>query len=70
MNCKNIGPPQFESDWLLLTAQSTGSSLVVQHGLGTVPGMVEVLVKAIDGPNEGFIFKALGKFHKFKASGV
>jgi hypothetical protein len=53
---------------LRITAQSSGSEIKVSHGLGTAPVLVDVLVKAIDGPNEGFIFKAIGnniyKFHK------
>jgi hypothetical protein len=52
--------PQFESDWLYIKAQSNVSDILVQHNIGTVPGLVEVLVKALDGPNKDFIFKALG----------
>ncbi|XP_060579477.1 uncharacterized protein LOC132736376 [Ruditapes philippinarum] len=55
-----IESPDFESDWLRITAQSSGSEIKVSHGLGTAPVLVDVLVKAIDGPNEGFIFKAIG----------
>ncbi|KAH3750068.1 hypothetical protein DPMN_184584 [Dreissena polymorpha] len=31
------------------------------HGLGEVPLLVDVQVKAIDGPNKGYIFQASGK---------
>ncbi|XP_060579503.1 uncharacterized protein LOC132736394 [Ruditapes philippinarum] len=58
--CITIGLPQFESDWLYIKAQSNVSDILVQHNIGTVPGLVEVLVKAVDGPNKDFIFKALG----------
>ena len=55
-----IESPDFESEWLRITAQSTKSEVHVYHGLETVPAIVEVLVKAIDGPNKDFIFKAIG----------
>ena len=55
-----LGRPQFESEWLYIEAQSESSDLLVQHGLVSVPALVEVLVKAVDGPNKDFIFKAIG----------
>ena len=55
--------PHFESSWLTLEAQSESSDLFVEHGLGSVPGLVEVLVKAVDGPNKDFIFKAIGNLN-------
>ncbi|XP_060579502.1 uncharacterized protein LOC132736393 [Ruditapes philippinarum] len=58
--CITIGLPQFESDWLYIKAQSNVADILVQHNLETVPSLVEVLVKAVDGPNKDFIFKALG----------
>ena len=40
------------------------SFLEVFHGLGRVPDLVEILVKAMYGPNEGYIFKGIGRFAK------
>lgn len=40
--------------------QGTDSYKEVTHGLGQYPSRVKVLVKAIDGANEGFIFEGIG----------
>ena len=53
--------PSWQSDWLDLEAQSnTGSYRAVTHGIGELPLLVRVLVKAVDGPNKDFIFQATG----------
>ena len=58
-----FGSAHFISDWLPIIAQNGPSStVVVPHGLGIVPLLVEVLVKSIDPPNDGFVFKAIGQW--------
>ncbi|KAH3730432.1 hypothetical protein DPMN_056419 [Dreissena polymorpha] len=57
--------PDYESAWTDIasssnSSNSTSSYKVFAHKLGEVPILVDVQVKAIDGPNEGYIFQASG----------
>ena len=54
--------PDFESDWLQMSAQNDNIAyLEVQHNLGQVPDLVDVLVKSQSEPNMGFVFKGIGR---------
>jgi hypothetical protein len=53
--------PDYDSDWFSLSSQAgTASFTEVVHNLGDYPSLVKVLVRAVDGANEGFIFEGLG----------
>jgi hypothetical protein len=54
--------PDFVSNWTRITAgnDSTLSTHYVNHGLGETPLLVDVQVRAIDGPNAEYIFQASG----------
>ncbi|KAH3755279.1 hypothetical protein DPMN_189970 [Dreissena polymorpha] len=54
--------PDYESAWtdIASSSNSTSSYKVFSHDLGEVPILVDVQVKAIDGPNKGYIFQASG----------
>lgn len=54
-----LPPPDFESEWHTLVAQTEGS-LTITHSLGQMPLLVDVRVKAKDGPNKDFIFPGNG----------
>lgn len=57
----NLSAPDFDSGWFTMQSQQgTDSYKEVTHDLGQYPSRVKVLVKAIDGANEGFIFEAIG----------
>lgn len=58
------GAPDFDSGWFSMSSQAgTNSYQEITHNLGVYPSRVKVLVKAIDGPNEGFIFEGSGVQH-------
>ncbi|KAL4232417.1 hypothetical protein ACF0H5_009985 [Mactra antiquata] len=57
---QTLGLPSYDSEWRLLVSQTIPAELYFTHELGEVPVLVDVLVKALDGPNEGFIFRAAG----------
>ena len=60
---QGLGPPTYQSDWLLIRAQDNSLSyLEVHHGLGQVPALVDILVKSTDQPNKDFIFKGIGSY--------
>lgn len=51
----------YDSGWFTMKSQAgTNSFKQLTHGLGVYPSRVKVLVKAIDGENEGFIFEGTG----------
>jgi len=53
-----IPTPSFDSGWFLMKSQAGQNSYTeVTHNLGEYPRQVKVLIKAIDGANEGFIFE-------------
>lgn len=56
--------PDFQSAWIDIesTSDITYTTKTVDHGLGEVPLLVDVQVRALDGPNQGYIFQASGKF--------
>ena len=57
-----MGPPDYSSNWLPMSAQSqTRAGVRVNHDLGETPLLVDVHVKVLDGENEDFIFPAVGK---------
>mgnify|MGYP007133268265 CR=1 FL=1 len=57
--------PQYDSGWFDIESDSDSTddnaTLHLLHGLGEEPLLVDVQVKAIDGPNIGYIFPAVGK---------
>ncbi|ELU08065.1 hypothetical protein CAPTEDRAFT_213400 [Capitella teleta] len=54
-----IGPPDFDSDWLLMKAQDDGYSYRIRrHNLGEIPWKVRVFVMILDGEYNGSIFEA------------
>ncbi|KAL4231165.1 hypothetical protein ACF0H5_008747 [Mactra antiquata] len=56
-----LNRPDFESSWLPIRSQVKDSSAIrVTHGLGEIPLIVDVQVKSIDDPNNGFLFPAVG----------
>ncbi|XP_052783203.1 uncharacterized protein LOC128219434 [Mya arenaria] len=56
-----LGYPSFDSGWLPLISQDrTRSYRTVNHALGAVPSIVDVQVKSLDAPNDGFIFRGYG----------
>ena len=60
-NALALPSPDFESDWFLMESQQGANSYKeIDHNLGEYPSRVKVLVKAIDGANEGFIFEGSG----------
>lgn len=53
--------PSFNSGWFSMSSQAgTNSYQEVAHNLGFYPSRVTVQVRAIDGPNAGFIFEGMG----------
>jgi len=56
-----IPTPSFDSGWFLMKSQAGQNSFTeITHNLGEYPRQVKVLIKAIDGANEGFIFEGIG----------
>jgi hypothetical protein len=57
--------PYFDSGWFFMSSQAgTNSYKEITHDLGDYPSRVKVLVRAIDGANEGFIFEGSGVQHQ------
>ena len=53
--------PFFDSGWFEMKSQAGPDSFTeISHNLGTYPSKVKVLIKAIDGNNEGYIFEGMG----------
>lgn len=53
--------PAFDSSWFRMSSQNGVHSFKdIVHGLGVVPSRVEVLIRAINGPNKGYIFSPHG----------
>jgi hypothetical protein len=53
--------PDYDSGWFRMSSQAgTASFKELRHGLGVYPSKVKVLVRAIDGENNGFIFEGMG----------
>ncbi|XP_077987609.1 uncharacterized protein LOC144442201 [Glandiceps talaboti] len=53
--------PDFETDWQELRSQADQESfLSISHDFREIPARVKVLVKAIDGANNGFVFEGMG----------
>jgi len=53
--------PDYDSGWFSMSSQAGNASFMeVVHNLGDYPSLVKVLVRAVDGVNEGFIFEGLG----------
>lgn len=54
--------PDFQSAWIDIESSDNiaYTTKTVDHGLGEVPLLVDVQVKALDGPNQGYIFQATG----------
>lgn len=51
----------FDSGWFpMQSQQGVNSYKEISHDLGDYPSRVKVLVKAVDGANEGFIFEGIG----------
>jgi hypothetical protein len=60
-----LGAPYFDSGWFFMSSQAGVKSYKeITHDLGDYPSRVKVLVKAIDGANEGFIFEGSGVQHE------
>jgi hypothetical protein len=60
-NGSKLPPPDYDSGWFTMKSQAgTASFKEITHGLGVYPSKVKVLVKAIDGENNGFIFEGMG----------
>ena len=56
---------KYDSGWFVMQSQAgTDSYQEVEHNLGDYPRAIKVLVKAVDGPNEGFIFEGSGVQHQ------
>jgi hypothetical protein len=56
-----LPPPDYDSGWFTMKSQDGANSFKeLRHGLGVYPSKVKVLVKAIDGANNGFIFEGTG----------
>jgi hypothetical protein len=56
-------PPlqDFDSGWFLMAAQSGIASFeTIPHGLGAYPAKVKVLVRAVDGNNQRYVFEGAG----------
>jgi len=55
------GAADFDSDWVTLSSQLGASSYTSQnHGLGAIPDRVQVLLRAVDDANAGFVFHGMG----------
>jgi hypothetical protein len=53
--------PNFDSGWFEMRSQAGNDSFRrVFHNFGDYPRRVKVLIRAIDGPNQGFIFEGQG----------
>lgn len=58
---REVASPEFDSGWFDAAAQQGhASSYSVYHGVLGIPRRVRVLVRAMDGPNAGYIFEARG----------
>lgn len=56
-----ISPPSWQSDWLPLSSQQGQESFMeVYHGLGEIPLKGKALVRPTTGPNQDFMFEAIG----------
>jgi len=54
-------PADYDSGWVSLSSQQgTSSYMSFAHSLGATPDRVRVLVQAIDGNNNGYIFHGKG----------
>ena len=61
----------FDSGWFYFSSQNTTKSFTtVPHNLNVVPGRVKVLVQAINGANEGYIFHGVGSAHSDDTTGL
>ena len=57
-----IPNPDYTSTWVTLQSNAPGDTKrTFAHGLGEVPALVDVQVKAISGPNKDFVFTGVGK---------
>ncbi|RKZ41692.1 MAG: hypothetical protein DRQ49_04220 [Gammaproteobacteria bacterium] len=60
-NGSKLPAPDYDSGWFTMKSQAgTASFKELTHGLGVYPSLVKVLVKAVDGENNGFIFEGMG----------
>jgi len=55
--------PQYDSGWVDIQASSdiAYTTKYLTHGLGETPLLVDVQSRAVDGPNQWYIFQASGK---------
>jgi len=54
-------PPDFDSGWIMVESmRGAGTDRHVRHGLNGFPDRTRVLVRAVSGPNAGFVFEAKG----------
>ncbi len=57
----NWSGADYDSGWVSMSSQVGAASFKeFTHGLGAYPSRVKVLVQAIDGNNNGFIFEGMG----------
>ena len=60
-NAGKLPPADYDSGCFEMKSQAgVNSYKEISHNLGVYPKRVKVLVKAIDGPNQGFIFEGIG----------
>lgn len=58
-------PPDFDTGWFRFAAQQQYDSFrTVYHNLGVMPGDVRVLIRALGGPNAGYVFEGRGDAHR------
>jgi len=58
---KKLPEADYDSGWFLMSSQAGDDSYKeVTHNLGVYPTRVKVLVRAIDGNNDSFIFEGVG----------
>jgi len=64
-NAGKLPPADYDSGWFEMKSQAgVNSYKEISHNLGVYPKRVKVLVKAIDGANQGFIFEGTGSAQK------
>jgi hypothetical protein len=68
---KLLPEPDFDSGWFIMQSQVGADSFKeIEHNLGDYPSTVKVLVRAIDGDNNGFIFEGMGSAQNDDDSGA
>nr|XP_022344590.1 uncharacterized protein LOC111137430 isoform X2 [Crassostrea virginica] len=55
-----VGPPHFTSQWTEVEAQTTKSSVTLEHECGEFPAKVELQIRPLAGNSSNFYFPGLG----------